>query len=968
MPNVAALPDSAFFFAMNNEAPKSTPIDSAVRSPEHGAALRDLFDQAMAKPEDAREVWAHALAVDDSLRTALLRLLRASDKKNGPLEMPAMVRAARIGDEAEPSAAEGLIGERIGAFRLTAMLGQGGMATVFLGEREDADFSHQVAVKLLRRGLYSEVEQRLFRRERQALASLSHPNIAHLIDGGITASGIPYLAIEFVDGVLITDYVAKHQLDVRARLRLFVIVCRAIDAAHRQLIVHRDIKPSNILVTGEGVVKLLDFGIAKLLDEGDEQATRTGLVPLTPGYAAPEQYAGGRISTATDVYSLGVLLHELLLGERPVSVDPVPRPSSRVDELSTNLWQIPAPRTVLRAALRGDLDNILAKALAIEPERRYATAAGLADDVENHLEARPVSAHTPSRWYRARKFVQRHRGGVVLTTVLVLAVFASLGVAVWQATVARESAVLARDEALRAGAVRDFLISVFRGAQPDLPVERRPSIEQLVDEAAEKALADKAMSDPVRADLLVALATVAQSLGSYDRALDLLDRATISIDQLYPDTDPQWLRPRLVRAATLNSQTRYAEAVDLLDPLRPALAARDDMIGIEGLQLLADAMNGANRFDDAQMLYDVARKAAGKQTEAAADTITKIDAAQALSLIYAQRFTAGLALADRTLTRWQERGNQADAVILNLLRAISTAAEAGGDMKRAETAYLAAIDMAERLHRRPHQDTAWGIGIYGSFLVAQARYEEAEPHLVRALDMRRNLLGDAHPDTLNGIAAMGRLRGGQKNYTEALRWFAEGVDICRRAKVRHNVCPRLLGSHAQALGLMGDLASAARDAAEAVAMQRELTGANSPQVAAALGYLARIQVRQGQFAQALLSTDEILALQKSNGGFSKDVLFAKFQRALALFGVERIDEALTLVNEVADQHKATTPADRATLFSMLVLKARCLSREGRNDEARAVAAEALAIESAATNVAEETRTGLRRLARTGRGY
>ena len=941
---------------------------SAGSPPEDGAVLRALFDQAMAQPDAERETWAHTLSIDESLRAALLRLLRASARLHGPLEMPVLARAASIGDEAEPAAPEGLIGERVGAFRLTALLGQGGMATVFLGEREGADFRHQVAVKLLRRGLYSEVEQRLFRRERQALASLSHPNIAHLIDGGITASGIPYLAIEFIDGVPITAHVAEHQLDVRARLRLFVIVCRAVDAAHRQLIVHRDIKPSNILVTGEGVVKLLDFSIAKLLGEGDEQATRTGLVPLTPGYAAPEQYSGARISTATDVYALGILLHELLLGERPQSVDPVPRPSSRVAELTTDLWQLPAPRAALRAALKGDLDNILAKALAIEPERRYATAAGLADDIERHLEARPVGAHPPSRWYRARKFVQRHRGGVALTALLVVAVLASLGVAVWQATVARQSAALARDEAVRAGAVRDFLISVFRGAQPDLPSERRPGIEQLVDDAAEQALADTAMSEPVRTDLLVALATVAQSLGSYDRSLALLDRATASVDRLYTHTDPQWLRPRLVRAATLNYQTHYTEAIGLLDPLRPLLAARDDMIGVAGLQLLADAMNGANRFDDAQALYDLARNAARKLPESATETVDEIDAAQARSLIYAQRFTEGLALADATLKRWQERGNRPSPVMLTLLRAISTAAEAGGDMKRAETAYRDAIDMAERLHRRPHPDTAWVIGIYGSFLVAQARYAEAEPYLVRALDMRRNLLGDAHPDTLNAMAAMGRLRGGQQNYPEATRWFTDGVAICRRAKVHHNVCPRLLGSHAQALVLTGDLAGAADEAAEAVAMQRELSGADSPQVAAPLGYLARIQVRQGHYAEALLSTDEILALQQRNGGMAKDVLFAKLQRALALFGLERNDEALALAIEVADTHKAATPDDRATLFSMLALKARCLARAGRHDEARATAAEAIAIEGTAKGVTAEASAGLRRLARTGSGY
>ncbi|MBN8483060.1 MAG: tetratricopeptide repeat protein, partial [Xanthomonadales bacterium] len=425
---------------------------------------------------------------------------------------------------------------------------------------------------------------------------------------------------------------------------------------------------------------------------------------------------------------------------------------------------------------------------APEPQRRYATAAALADDIERHLDARPVGAHPPSRWYRARKFVQRHRGGVAMTVLFVLAVLASLGIAVWQADVARRAAAQARDEAMRANAVRDFLVAVFRGAQPGVLEDRKPGVEQLVDEATRQALADTAMSEPVRTDLLVALAAVAQSLGTYDRALELLDRATASVDRLHVDTEAAWFRPRLVRAATLLSMTRYADAIALLEPLRACLAARGDAIGVEGLQLLADAMNGGNRFDDAQALYEQARVAARTLPEASAQAVATVDAAQARALIYAQRFKAGLALAESTWQRWKEHGNRPDPIMLTLLRAISTAAEAEGDLARAETAYRDAIDMAERLHERPHPDTAWVIGIYGSFLVAQARYDEAEPNLTRALEMRRNLLGDAHPDTLNAIAAIGRLHAGRQQRAEALRWFADGVATCRRANVRHNVC------------------------------------------------------------------------------------------------------------------------------------------------------------------------------------
>jgi eukaryotic-like serine/threonine-protein kinase len=571
---------------MSHDAPTVAATSPEGNPPEDGAALRALFDHAVALPEGERETWLHALSIDASLRESLLRLLRAFGRQHGPLEMPVLARAASIGDEDEPAAPDGLIGERIGAFRLTALLGQGGMATVFLGEREDADFHHQVAVKLLRRGLYSDVEQRLFRRERQALASLSHPNIAHLIDGGITAGGIPYLAIEFVDGVRITDHVAEHRLDVRARLRLFVIVCRAVDAAHRQLIVHRDIKPSNILVTGEGVVKLLDFGIAKLLDEGDEQATRTGLVPLTPGYAAPEQYAGARISTATDVYALGVLLHELLLGERPITADPVPRPSSRVAELTTDLWQLPAPRAALRAALKGDLDNILAKALAIEPERRYAAAAGLADDIERHLEAQPVGAHPPSRWYRARKFVQRHRGGVAVTFALLLAILAALGIALWQAHVART-------QARRAGEVQAFVEALFEPLTQGSAMNAAPTLPELLNRGRERV--DRVYpNDPgVRADLLAMFARIDDTLGATQSNRALAKAAADANVLAYGERDARSLAARELHARVLRKLGDYAAARAELERLR-ALLRSGDMAAQDHARLL-DALGALGK-------------------------------------------------------------------------------------------------------------------------------------------------------------------------------------------------------------------------------------------------------------------------------------------------------------------------------------------------------------------------------------
>ena len=490
--------------------------------------LRELFEQALERPAAARGAWLDVHCHDAALRARLERMLDAeADTASSTIGPSARALSDAIGEKVN---GRRFVGARIDEWTLDGFLGEGGSATVYRAWRDIEGVRQRVALKLLQRGLHSPEAHHQFRRERQALATLTHPNIALLIDGGVTDEGVPYLVIEYVDGLPITEHACAAQLDLRARLRLMVVACRAVAAAQRLLIVHRDLKPANIFVRADGTVKLLDFGIAKLLDAqpGDGLAvTRTGYAPLTPAYAAPEQFDGGTISTATDVYALGVVLHELLLGERPDRAHPV-RPSARVGVMSTDLWRLPAPRPVLRAALRGDLDNILLRALAEEPERRYAGASELADDLERHLDALPVHAHPPSRWYRTRKFVQRHRGGVAITLVLSVAVLASLVVAVLQTMLARREAarasaqtIAAQHEAQRANAVRDFVESLFTPIREGVAEGKLPSVTELVERGVERIGADTALAPAERIDLLMMFARLNDSLGVPRRGREL---------------------------------------------------------------------------------------------------------------------------------------------------------------------------------------------------------------------------------------------------------------------------------------------------------------------------------------------------------------------------------------------------------------------------------------------------------------
>ena len=528
--------------------------------------LRTCFEEALSVPPSEREPWLDSLPINAAQRARLRRLLEADDQNQGFLDMPALDRAARIGDPDEADDGGSLIGQRIGGFRLLRMLGRGGMAMVFLAERDGSDFRQQVAVKLLRRGLYSELEQRLFQRERRVLAALSHPNIARLIDGGVTEAGIPYLVIDHVDGAPITQHAAERRLGVAGRLRLFVRICNAVAAAHRHLIVHRDLKPSNILVDAGGEVKLLDFGIAKLLDEDAGAITGTGLPVLTAGYAAPEQYAGEPISTATDVYALGVVLHELLVGERPA--DPVRRPSTRVTQTGAAAAQMPLSLPALRGALGGDLDNIVLKALEPEPRRRYASAQDLGDDVERHLSGQPVAAHPPSRWYRASKFVARHRGSVLTTALFLAAIVAALAIALWQAR-------LARQQAERAGEVQAFVEELFEPLEKGSALAQAPSLPELLRRGRERIDQRYPDNPAVRADLLAMFARINDSIGETASNRTLAEAAWRANAQAFGSDDGRTLQARSLYAAVLRKVGDYKASFAELEAVRAAMPARE---------------------------------------------------------------------------------------------------------------------------------------------------------------------------------------------------------------------------------------------------------------------------------------------------------------------------------------------------------------------------------------------------------
>lgn len=358
-------------------------------------ALRELFESLLELGPADRERRLRDWSLPDTLTARLQAMLAAESVPQVLLETPVACVVSQWCDDRSPTNL--LISSRIGPFHLQSLIGEGGSSVVFRAERALGRGDQVVALKLLRNGLYSADAQRRFAREQAILAQLNHPNIARLIEGGLSDSGVPYLAMDYVDGEPITHYADAHALSLRQRIELMLSLSRAIEAAHAALVVHRDLKPSNVHVDQSGAIKVLDFGIAKLIDGADSSTTRTQAIMLTPEYAAPEQFQPGPITTAADVYSLGVLMGELLTGVLLGRNDTHNASTAVVGNRDRPMPRGLPGRKLLARQLRGDIDSIVATALAEDPARRYRSAGALADDIERYLAGQPVGAHSPSR-------------------------------------------------------------------------------------------------------------------------------------------------------------------------------------------------------------------------------------------------------------------------------------------------------------------------------------------------------------------------------------------------------------------------------------------------------------------------------------------------------------------------------------------------------------------------------------------
>lgn len=479
-------------------------------TPERYQRIKQLYQEALEHDAASRAAWLQQECGEDSgLRREVETLLHENTSADTLpfLETEAILAAAPILPRFDQDRT--MIGQRVGLYRVVSELGRGGMGNVYLAERDDEAFKKRVAIKIVRRGMDSAEILSRFRHERQILASLDHPNIARLLDGGTTAEGMPYFVMEHIEGQPIDDYCEAHQLKTAERLELFRTVCAAVHYAHQNLVIHRDIKPTNILVTEDGTVKLLDFGIAKILNpelaDDTIYPTRTWERPMTPAYASPEQVLGHNVTTATDVYSLGVVLYELLTGQKPYQIKSVSpheiarvvcenepeRPSTAVIRRTTSDGARETNGSFnvehaekLRRQLQGDLDNIVLMALRKEPERRYASVQQFSEDIRRHLAGRPVIAREDTARYRMSKFIARHRASVIAAVLVTLSLLAGLVTTIWQMRVARQQSAIAERRFNDVRKLANNVMFKYHDAIENLP-GATPVREMLVKDALE---------------------------------------------------------------------------------------------------------------------------------------------------------------------------------------------------------------------------------------------------------------------------------------------------------------------------------------------------------------------------------------------------------------------------------------------------------------------------------------------------
>lgn len=858
-----------------------------------------------------------------------MQLLRAHHRTGSILDAPADLRLASLFGDTVAGAVE-----RIGPFRVVRAIGEGGMGQVFLGQRDDGQFEQRVAIKLIRHPMPGLV--RRFLEERRILALLEHPHIARLIDGGITADGLPYFAMEFVDGEPIDQYCRNRNLSLDERLALFADVCEAVSYAHQHLVIHRDLKPKNILVTPNGVVKLLDFGIAKLLATPGGRPpideTWTGVRIMTPECASPEQFLGDPISTATDVYALGLLLYALLTGERAYDL----HGKTPAEVQSLICYEMPpAPSTrapaAIRRRIRGDLDLIVLTALQKEPERRYESPAVLALDVDRFRRGHAIHARPDSAYYRLMRFVTRHRASVAIAAMLATA-SAAAGT---RERILRQRAEIA---ARKATEVENFLINVFDVVDPYAWSEADRgtiSARDLLDRGAARIDSTLVDQPEVQADLRAVLGRVYTNLGLYAKAAPLLERSLTQRTALLGASDTSVATSMDLLGVTLTRQDRHDDAERLL---RAALAERRRSLGedhqrtAETIGHLALLLEERNQLAPAESLHRevlaINRRLFGDSSVEAASSLND------LALVRYRRggYDEAEPLYRQALAIYRRRLGERHALTAATMQNLAQTIQLRGKVDEAEEFYRRSLAAKRAALGDAHPSVTISLNNFGLFLANdRGRVDEGESLIREALSLDRKIFGERHTYVAEGLRNLGIVLRARGQFTRADSALRAAIDIDRvLLGERHEKMANLYNQLSQVRYQMGDSIESVHLMRESLSRFRDLLGENHRNTIVTMSGLARQLTEIGRGVEAeSLARAALARLDTTDRSLKSQYVITNRVLGAALLAQHRTDEALPILEralamtraEVGEEHLRTAHA-KLTYGSALVAKGR----------------------------------------------
>ena len=829
-------------------------------SEQQKQAAQAILDELLDLPESSRWQRLHSREIGDSaIRAEVESLLRAMQAADGFLARPARPATQVIDDEIA-------VGMRLGAWQITGRLGRGGMGDVYKAARAEGDFEQRVAIKLLQPEASAQLER--FQAERQILARLDHPGIARLYDGGIAPDGRPYMVMEFIEGQPITQYCTLHKSTLAERLELFRHVCEAVAYAHRNLVVHRDLKPSNILVTGDGQIKLLDFGIAKLIDAQRAGLTQATDTVMTPMCAAPEQLSGKPVTTATDVYALGLLLFELLTGTHPwagaealvmqalraAMQRPVP-PPSRVAETRPDA---PVPARMIR----GDLDAIVAKTLREEPTHRYATVEALKLDVEHALRGEPVAARGGAKLYVFGRALRRYRWTAIAVLIVFLSLAGGLSVAAWQANRAEIERDIARRDAAREEAVRYSLTRLFRsaiaerGAQP-------ATAKSMIDTSAQRVLHEYRDRPQLTGQIVLTLADLYGALEDVEGEGALLDGF---VAQAAPNSDPATLADAKQKLANIEVLRGHAErAGKLLDEAEAFWASAPRQYAeerLEGLNIRATQqrtqgdLKGAIATSRAAIAQRVALSGRNNRETAVLYNTLAITLSGANQLEEARR--AYQEAVDIYRAVGLGDGLDAQVIVAN----IGTLDYRIGRLTESETLLKGALER-ERALAGDSAAVAAAMGYFGKLQTIRNRPLQAVQVLRQAAEMGTRYAGANSPVALQNRQFLGEAQLDSGDVAGAQATLAAAHDAAlTQFGPAHPLSVRTQVALARVAAVSGHDAQAEQLLTQAVSTLRKLGPQAEALLAQALEVLGNVCLAQKQTSEALGAFKESVALRE----------------------------------------------------------------------------------------------------------